>query len=301
MKKLTIIALLASVVTPIIANAQTDYIVVPGAATASAKKAPVVKGYDQLGKAEYECVYQYDVVATKKNGDKVNERYATILQFNPTVAKFVDLATYRADSIATAPGASPEEIDKMAQKRDGTEFLFSGEVYQNFPEGKIKYDDIITPNYVEYTEDFPPFTWEITEDTLTVASYPCVKATCQYGGRNWSAWFTEEIPVSYGPWKFSGLPGLIMKVADDEGIHTFTAVSLSKSDSEIVKVQNVGVQHTTRDKFVKNKNYFEVDPMKRLPMESIQSIDVLAGSKTIRVNGVPLVKRPNAYTPIELE
>lgn len=296
-----LIAILFCAAAPIAIHAQTDQIVVTDIkAVTAAKRVPEVKGYDQLGTADYECVYQYDVVATKKNGDKVDEKYATILQFNPSLAKFVDIATYRADSIANAQGASPEEIERAARDRDATEFLFSGEVYQNFPEGKITYVDIITPNYVDYTEDFPPFDWEITEDTLTVSSYPCLKATCEYGGRKWTAWFTEEIPASYGPWKFCGLPGLIMKVSDDEGIHSFTAVSFSKADSKIVKVQNAGTQHTTRDKFVKNKNYVEEDPMNRIAVQSIQSIDVLK-DKSIRINGVPVVKRPNAYTPIELK
>ncbi|MCM1137854.1 MAG: GLPGLI family protein [Duncaniella sp.] len=296
-----IIAMLSSVIASITINAQSDKIVVHETKTeAAAKRIPEVKGYDQLGTADYECVYQYDVVATKKNGDKVDEKYATILQFNPTLAKFVDLATYRADSIANTPGTSPEEIERMARDRDATEFLFSSEVYQNYPEGKITYVDIITPNYVDYTEEYPPFDWEISEDTLTVSSYPCMKAICEYGGRKWTAWFTDEIPASFGPWKFSGLPGLIMKVTDDEGIHTFTAVSFSKADSKIVKVQNAGIQHTSRDKFVKNKNYVEEDPMNRIPVQSIQSIDVLK-DKSIRINGVPLVKRPNAYTPIELK
>lgn len=259
-----------------------------------------VKGYDRLGKAEYECVYRYDVIATKKNGETEQEEYATILQFNPTVAKFVDLATYKVDSIASTPGAQAETIADMTEQRDRKETLFSAEIFQNHPEGKTTYTDIITPNYVEYDEDFAPFDWEISEDTLTVSSYPCMKATCEYGGRKWTAWFTEEIPVSYGPWKFAGLPGLIMKVSDDDGIHTFTALSFTKSDNEIVKVQNVKVHHTDRDKFVKNKNYFEEDPMKRIPVESITDITVRQGGSLI-INGVPLIKRKNGYTPIELK
>ncbi len=271
-----------------------------GSSAGVMKKTPTVKGYDRLGKAEYECVYRYDVVATKKNGETVNEEYATILQFNPSVAKFTDMTSYRADSIAAIPNAPIETIEKLANDRAKSEFFFSGEVFQNYPEGKTTYTDIIVPNYVEYAEDFAPFEWEITEDTLTVSTYPCIKATCEYGGRKWTAWFTEDIPVSYGPWKFAGLPGLIMKVTDDDNIHTFTATSLSKADDAIVKVQNTNIQHTDRDKFVSAKNYFEVDPMHRVPVESITSVDVLKDGG-IRINGVPLIQRKNGYTPIELK
>lgn len=274
-------------------------IVVTGVSTVPAPK-KVQKGYDRLGRSEYECIYKYDVIATKKNGEKIGEEYATILQFNPKVAKFSDMATYRVDSVASIQGMDMELIDNITEARDRSEFFFSGEVYQNYPEGSTTYDDIITPNYAEYEENFAPFEWEITEDSLTVCSYPCIKATCEYGGRKWIAWFTEEIPASYGPWKFSGLPGLIMKETDSEGVHTFTAKSFAKSDTEIVKVKNVNVQRTTRDKFVSAKNYLEEDPMKRISPESISQIDVFRGG-AIRINGVPLIKRKNGYTPIEIK
>lgn len=260
----------------------------------------VTRGYDRLGQSEYECVYAYDVVATKKNGDKADEQYATILQFNPSVAKFTDMASFRVDSLASLPGDNAVEVDELDKTRGRVEYFFTGEVYQNWPEGKISYVDIITPNVMQYEEDFPPFEWTLTEDTLTVCDYPCVKATCSYGGRNWTAWFTEEIPVGFGPWKFSGLPGLIMKVSDDEGVHTFTATALRKSDGEIVKLQNKELQTTSRDKFIKAKNFFERDPMKNIAVESIRDMTVMKGGALL-INGVYTPKRPNGYTPIELK
>ena len=257
------------------------------------------KGYDRLGKADYECVYAYDVVATRKNGDKVNEEYATILQFNPSVAKFTDMTAFRVDSLGSTSGADPEAVKKLQDALGKVEYLFTGEVFQNSPEGKTRYVDIITPNTVEYAEDFAPFDWTLSEDTLTVCDYPCMKATCSYGGRDWTAWFTEEIPAGFGPWKFAGLPGLIMKVSDADGIHTFTATALRKGTGDIVKVQNSQLQSTSRDKFVKAKNYFEEDPMKRIPVESIKDVTVFKGGAVL-INGVYLPKRPNGYTPIEL-
>lgn len=32
------------------------------------------------------------------------------------------------------------------------------------------------------------------------------KATCDFAGRKWIAWFTTEIPIQDGPYKFYGLP-----------------------------------------------------------------------------------------------
>lgn len=273
-----------------------------GSGTGSKPKTQTIvkpKGYDRLGVADYECIYAYDVMATNKKGEKVNERYATILQFNPSLAKFTDMASFLTDSVASQPGENVDMTD-LNEKYGKGEFFFTGEVYQNCPEGKTTYIDIITPNTVKYEEDFAPFGWALEEDTLTVCGYPCMKATCEYGGRKWTAWFTEEIPASFGPWKFSGLPGLILKVADSEGVHTFTATAFRKGADEIVRVQNSELQSTSRDKFIKNKAYFEEEPMKRVPVESIRSVSVFKGG-AIMINDVRLPKRTNGYTPIELE
>ncbi|WP_290449246.1 GLPGLI family protein [uncultured Muribaculum sp.] len=286
----------------ITAQAQSDGIRVTG--TSAVKKNPASdnppKEYTALGNSLYECVYQYDIMATAKSGETVPETYSTILQIGNNSAKFTDMATYCIDSLAMKPDADGNEIAELTNKRNKKEYLFTGEVYQNIPEGKTTYTDIVIPNIVEYEEDFAPFEWTLTEDTLTVCGYPCMKATMTYGGRNWEAWYTEEIASSNGPWKFAGLPGLIMKVSDDKGRHTFTAVSFRESAMPMGKLRNINIQKTSRDKFLQSKNYMEEDPMRRISTESISNITVTA-NKSILINGVPLIQRPNGYTPIELK
>lgn len=295
-------AIVMAAMTSFTAQAQFGDIQVIG--VSSQKKNPAsqekVKEYDNFGNSLYECVYQYDILATKKNGETVPETYSTILQIGSNSAKFVDMATYSIDSLAMNPATHGNTLADFTQKQGKKEFFFSGEVYQNIPEGKTTYTDIILPNIAEYEEEFAPFDWTLTEDTMTVCGYPCLKATMSYGGRNWEAWYTEEIPSSYGPWKFAGLPGLIMKVNDDKGVHTFTAVSFREAVLPIGKLRNSTIQKTSRDKFIQSKNYIEEDPMKRLSVESISAIEVRA-NKEIIINGVRLVQRPNGYTPIELK
>lgn len=84
------------------------------------------------------------------------------------------------------------------------------------------------------TEVIPPQQWSINEDTLTVLNFVCRKATTFFRGRQYSAWFTLELPVNDGPWKFYGLPGMILKIEDADRVFVFNAIGLQKMvNSEI--------------------------------------------------------------------
>lgn len=113
-----------------------------------------------------------------------------------------------------------------------------------------------------YTEELPLFNWQIGTETDTVCGYECIKATCHWRGRDFTAWFTPDIPVEYGPWKFGGLPGLILKVSDDDGIYTFETVAVENGEFPIFAPRGSKYVKSTRDKVWKlqralNENYFK--------------------------------------------
>lgn len=89
---------------------------------------------------------------------------------------------------------------------------------------------------LQVTEIISPQEWTITEDTLTVLGYPCLKATTTFRGRNYSAWFTLDIPVGEGPWKLYGLPGVILKAEDADGVFQFQAIGITQSSGENIQM-----------------------------------------------------------------
>ncbi|MDR2237184.1 MAG: GLPGLI family protein [Chryseobacterium sp.] len=70
--------------------------------------------------------------------------------------------------------------------------------------------------------------WKISDSTKTVNELKVQKAETHFGGRKWTAWFTQEIPLSYGPYKFGGLPGLITEIYDSRKNYIFTLIKSEK-------------------------------------------------------------------------
>lgn len=255
--------------------------------------------YQKVDDGAYECLYLYTVMATDKAGNKVEENYYCMLDFGKNASRFADYTVFRADSAVLASVSDAALRDKYTFELGKQNFRFYGDVIQGYPAGQITYTDLVTPDYLEYTEPLGGMKWEIGEETDTVCGYACTKATASYGGREWEAWFAEDIPTQFGPWKFNGLPGLILKVADNEGIHDFSAIGFKKGTTPVAKPKNDRISKTTRDKFVEMKARFEKSPFNYIPKEAIQGVTVIPGGKVL-VNGVELPRRPNGYTPVEL-
>lgn len=76
--------------------------------------------------------------------------------------------------------------------------------------------DIASATKFRWKEPIPSIEWDITDSTKNIVGYECIMASCDYHGRKWTAWFAPEVPVPDGPWKLSGLPGIILE-AECEG------------------------------------------------------------------------------------
>lgn len=83
-------------------------------------------------------------------------------------------------------------------------------------------------------ETIPVFKWEFDDnETKKIGNYDCRKATTTFRGRNYIAWYTLEFPIPYGPWKFNGLPGLILEVYDETDRYHWTVRKIKNINNEI--------------------------------------------------------------------
>ena len=255
-----------------------------------------VAGYDQIGEALYEVIYEYSIQTD------TTDTYTTILQFGTEQARFLDYLAYRVDSLSFA-GAPEDLIAKASDDVDHSTFYFEPVVFQNWPEGSMTVDDILVPGTFTYSEDMA-HEWTFGDGEKEICGYPCQEAKTSYGGREWTVWFAPSIPSNVGPWKLGGLPGLIMEAQDAEGIHHFTATALRKAACPIVRVQDAGRDKTQRDRFIQRKNASGGNSLNNIPTESITSIAVFKNDNggTIKVNGRVTVRMTNhTWIPLELE
>lgn len=130
--------------------------------------------------------------------------------------------------------------------------------YHDHKTGKLKLYSNYAWDYNCYEEDIVTQEWTIdTDSVMTILGMECHYATTKFRGREWKVWFTEGIPVSLGPWKLNGLPGLILEATADDNFIKFTAVSIRTDGLTPVTFYNWGEKSynkMTREKFLKYKN-----------------------------------------------
>ncbi len=109
----------------------------------------------------------------------------------------------------------------------------------------------------EFTYEEPKLIWKIGVEKKKVAGYMCKNATTIINGKTFYVWYTEEIPIPDGPFKFKGLPGLIVYVSDLNKYIEFSLIKLITSEKPIIYNKATFV---TKDQFLKKRNEILIDP-----------------------------------------
>ncbi|MCT2408771.1 GLPGLI family protein [Chryseobacterium antibioticum] len=168
-----------------------------------------------------------------------------------------------------------EAMQKAGMMKDLSKTLkspkISARIYKSYPGMKVQYVDKIangfTPSNIGYSEDLK-FNWNILNDKQKIGEYNAQKATTEFGGRKWTAWFSTDLPFQDGPYKFFGLPGLIVKIEDDQKNYSWVLQGNKKVKdyTEYSYIENLmqakggKVNELTREKFEKTFSDFKKDP-----------------------------------------
>ncbi|MEN9876772.1 MAG: hypothetical protein RLZZ529_1769 [Bacteroidota bacterium] len=103
--------------------------------------------------------------------------------------------------------------------------------------------------------------WKLLDETKKINNFLCQKASCDFRGRTYTAWFTIDIPVSLGPWKLNGLPGLILEAYDSKNQVQFYAEEILFNS-----------KYTIEEKLFMNKEYISPKESREKLLASLELI-----------------------------
>ena len=178
--------------------------------------------------------YNYKFVADTLKKDIISDEIV-VLDFNSKEKQsiFTGLKHILSDSTMTAKS----EKGLMAFPDTSMKIKYVVEKNSN---GKIYfYTPNHMPNPVLKVKDERKINWKISNDKENILGYTAQKATAIFGGREWTAWFTTELAISDGPYKFSGLPGMILKIYDKTNTHSFEIISVEKQKSNYMVLNDI--------------------------------------------------------------
>lgn len=137
-------------------------------------------------------------------------------------------------------------------------------VSKDYPNLQTIYHTSINASNIALKENHK-INWTIFPETKTIEGFKVQKATTNFGGRNWIAWFTNDIQIQDGPYKFCGLSGLILHIEDEKGDHVFNLVGSKKLNYEPSLIDSKMKEiFLTNEKFNQLWNEYKKDPAKNI-------------------------------------
>ncbi len=102
-----------------------------------------------------------------------------------------------------------------------------GEVFaMDFEKKNLEMRRLVREKGFMSSEPIPAIKWQLLNEEKYFGSLKCQKATANFRGRAYIVWFCPEIPISAGPWKLQGLPGLILDARDTDNDIQFNFESI---------------------------------------------------------------------------
>lgn len=216
--------------------------------------------------------YRFAPDSTKTDSLKTEWMY---LDINKKGSKFYSKATFESDSIVQESIkkqlASGTRNVSVSRQRQGGEINY--EVEKTYPEYKTYLIASVGNDAYKVLED-RKINWKIAPEKKKLGEFNVQKATAEFAGRSWIAWFTTDVPIQDGPYKFSGLPGLIVEIYDQTGTHKMELKGLKKipeTKTEDLNTQGKDIPFTrkkpidiNRQQYVKQLKQFENDPVQSM-------------------------------------
>lgn len=170
-------------------------------------------------------MYEYKLVSDSTNREDVKTEIMN-LDTTPKGSKFYSYTSYKSDSLMRVDLEkqlkSTGSINIRTDQRKG---IVRYTVAKNYTNGNIDFRTRIGMDAFRVAEE-RKIIWKIYPEKQKIGNWETQKATTEFAGRKWTAWFCSDIPIQDGPYKFSGLPGLIIKLEDNSQSHLFNLMAI---------------------------------------------------------------------------
>lgn len=183
--------------------------------------------------------------------------------------------------------------------------LMKEEIIKNFEEQELFIYTSLGFKSFQIETPIPKIQWEIKSEKRTIGNISCQKATGTYAGRTYTAWFAPSLPYNDGPWKLSGLPGLILEAKDEKNEVMFIFKELSKT-SKKQKEKVVSYNKSKYHQSISLKSYnklkaaFETDPV-GVSKAQVNNANLAISNVSGNNDGNAANLKIKSYNPIELE
>lgn len=221
----------------------------------------------QNNRVIYEYTFRPD--STKIDSLKTEWMY---LDISKTGSKYYSKKNFDRDSVIIAKVKqqmlSGSRSISVSRQDSGNEIGF--EIEKTYPEFTTFLISKVGNDSYKVLED-RKLDWKISSEKKTIGTFKTQKATTNFAGRSWVAWFTTDVPFQDGPYKFSGLPGLIVEVSDATGSHKMELKGLKKiaeTKDEELNTQGKDIPflkkkplEVNRKQYAKQVQHYEKDPV----------------------------------------
>lgn len=200
-------------------------------------------------------IYQYNSVPDSTQKNHVHSEIM-VLNINRDKSDYYGLDLFVSDSTLLAD--SKKGLMTMPPNKK----MSSDRMLKTSNSGRIKF--ITRIGFTKYfVDENISFNWTLHSEYINVLNYKAQKATTEYGGRKWTAWFAKDIPFQDGPYKFKDLPGLIIKIEDETKSHQFELVGIRNLESESIypELNNYKLVNVTDSQFVKAFKNYRLNPV----------------------------------------
>lgn len=190
--------------------------------------------------SQHKGLVKYGYVEALQIGHSQGFDYNTVMTFNKEQSYYVTAK----DSLEQKENFRENKIyanDGSAVISVGAKVSDNGDQVVYNIKKKTIWSSLYCGNIFYVKESALKIKWKIEKETKKIAKFTCTKATANFRGRTYAAWFTTEIPLPFGPWKLNGLPGLILEAYDsNKSVYWyFKSVDYPSKTAEKVKYLSI--------------------------------------------------------------